>query len=91
MSKSLPILFLSTILTLLVTVGCRKDNVCNCTVTRETTATGQWKEESKRKVKEIQDGKCEDRVEVLVWPNTITIPQGTKYTSNGVRDVFECK
>jgi hypothetical protein len=92
MSNKITILVLSSILTLLVTVGCRKDNVCNCTVTHETTRSGQWKEESKRKVKEIQDGKCTDRVDVLVMPTSITIGGGaSRFTTNGVRDVFECK
>ena len=92
MSKKITILVVSSILTLLVTVGCRKDNVCNCTVTRETTRSGQWKEESKRKVKEIQDGKCTDRVDVLSPASSITIAGGkSTFTTNGVRDVFECK
>ena len=92
MSNKITILVLSSILTLLVTVGCRKDNVCNCTVTRETTRSGQWKEESKRKVKEIQDGKCTDRVDVLSPASSITIAGGkSTFTTNGVRDVFECK
>ena len=91
MSKNISILVFSSLLTLLVTVGCRKNNVCNGTVTHETTASGQWKEESKRKVKEIQDGKCTDRVEVLVWPTSRSTPNGVVYSTNGVRDVFECK
>ncbi len=92
MSNKITILVLSSILTLLVTVGCRKDNVCDCTVTHETTRSGQWKRESTRKVKEIQDGKCTDHIDVLVMPTSITVAgAGTVMSTNGIRDVFECK
>ncbi|MEY4861356.1 MAG: hypothetical protein RL059_1055 [Bacteroidota bacterium] len=74
-------------------LGCKKNNPCNCEVTYQTTKSGKWKTESTRTVQEFHDGKCNDgdRTEVIVWPTSINTTAGSTMTTNGIREIYDCK
>lgn len=94
MLKALTQITISAGLVLSMTlVSCKKNNLCNCTVEYQTTKSGKWKTESTRTVQEFHDGKCNDgdRTDVIVWPTSISTTSGSVMSSNGIREIYDCK
>ena len=84
------LILLTLIALILVLIGCNnKEGVgCECEVEYQTTRLGYWETENTYQDKSPT---CEDETKVLAMPVVTTVNGRPYYSSNGVREVWNCQ
>ncbi len=70
----------------------KKEQFCNCEISRETTLNNKWVHEYTTTRGEVIQGDCNDldRIDILIQPMIVNTPYGVIMMDGGVREVVDC-